>query len=248
MRTVMALCDRANEYVDRTEPWKLAKDPAKKIELQQVSSVALNLFRQLVVYLAPVLPRLAEQSAELLGDPIASFDDAQRPLLGSPIADFKSLMVRVDPKKVQAMVASSTDASEDARRARTAAAAPAAAAPATAPTVEPLAPNCSIDDLAKIDLRVARIVAAEDVPEAKKLLKLTVDIGLDRQRTIFAGIKAAFRPESLVGRLVVIVANLEPRQMKFGLSEGMVLAAGEGGSELRLLSPDSGAKPGQRLH
>jgi methionyl-tRNA synthetase len=241
MRTIMALADRANEYVDRTEPWKLAKDPDRKQALRDVSSVALNLYRQLAVYLAPVLPRLAEKSGELLGAPITSFDDARTPLTGLPVAEFKPLMLRVDPKKVQALVESSTDASEDAEKARTVAA-------AAAPTIEPLAPTCTIDDLGKIDLRIARIVSAEDVPEAKKLLKLTVDLGLDRPRTIFAGIKAAFQPEALVGRMVVVVANLEPRQMKFGLSEGMVVAAGEGGSELHLVSPDSGAKPGQRLH
>jgi methionyl-tRNA synthetase len=241
MRTIMALADRANEYVDRTEPWKLAKDPAKKQDLRDVSSVALNLYRQLAVYLAPVLPRLAEQSGELLGAPITSFDDARTPLTGLPVAEFKPLTLRVDPKKVQAMVESSTDAAQDVEKARTQTA-------AEQPSVEPLAPTCTIDDLGKIDLRIARILSAEDVPDAKKLLKLTVDLGLDRPRTIFAGIKAAIRPEALVGRMVVVVANLEPRQMKFGLSEGMVVAAGEGGSELYLVSPDSGARPGQRLH
>jgi methionyl-tRNA synthetase len=113
---------------------------------------------------------------------------------------------------------------------------------------EPLAPTCTIDDFTKVDLRVARIIAADEVPEARKLLKLTVSMGGDAVRTVFAGIKAAYKPEDLVGRLVIIVANLQPRQMKFGLSEGMVAAAGEGGAEVYLLTPDSGAKPGQRVH
>jgi methionyl-tRNA synthetase len=247
MRGVMALADRANEYVDRAEPWKLAKDPGKALELQAVCTVVLNLYRQLVIYLAPVLPRLAEQSAELLHSPIEAWDDAKRPLLGSPVSEFKHLMQRVDPKKLQAVIDASRDAAEDARAARPNGAAEPedSAQPLEA---EPLAATCSIDDFGKIDLRVARVVSAEDVPEAKKLLKLVVSLGGSHERTIFAGIKSAYRPQDLVGRLVVIAANLAPRQMKFGKSEGMVLAAGAGGTEIFLLSPDQGARPGQRLH
>ena len=243
MRSIMALADRANEYVDRTEPWKLKKDPAKRQELTDVCSVVLNLYRQLVVYLAPVLPRLAEDSGKLLGAPIAAWSDAQKPLCGTPIGEFKHLMQRVDPKKVQAMIADGASAAEDA--AKGAAAPEDDAGPLEA---EPLSPECTIDDFAKVDLRVARVSAAEAVPEARKLLKLTVSLGGGVTRSVFAGIKAAYKPEDLVGRLVVVVANLAPRKMKFGVSEGMVVAAGPGGAEVFLLSPDSGAKPGQRLH
>jgi methionyl-tRNA synthetase len=162
------------------------------------------------------------------------------------------LMVRVDPKKVEAMISDSQaeHAAETSPAATPQATAPQATADDSAAALEkePLAPVCTIDDLGKIDLRVVRVVQAEHMPEAKKLLKLTVSLGGTDRRTIFAGIKSAYEPENLTGRLVVIVANLAPRQMKFGLSEGMVLCAGDGGSELFVLSPDSGAVPGQRLH
>ena len=246
MRSIMALADRANEYVDRSEPWKLKKDPAKRQELTDVCSVVLNLYRQLVVYLAPVLPKLAEDSGALLGAPLTAWSDAQKPLAGTPVGEFKHLMQRVDPKKVQAMIADSASAAEDAAKGAAGAAPPEDdAGPLEA---EPLADECNIDDFAKVDLRVARVIAAEAVPEARKLLELTVSLGGGVTRSVFAGIKAAYKPEDLVGRLVVVVANLAPRKMKFGVSEGMVVAAGPGGAEVFLLSPDSGAKPGQRLH
>ena len=250
MRLVMALADRANEYIDREEPWKLKKRPEMADALRDVCTVALNLYRQLVVYLAPVLPTLAEQSAKLLGASFASFDAAQAPLLGSAIGEFEHLMQRVDPKKLDAVIAATRDAATDAAaNATSGAASPAAAADdGEALAKEPLAAECSIDDFAKVDLRVARVLQAEAIPEANKLLKLTVSLGGGNTRTIFAGIKAAYTPESLVGRLVVIVANLAPRKMKFGTSEGMVVAAGPGGAEVFLLAPDSGAQPGQRIH
>ena len=241
MRVIMALADRANEYVDRMEPWKLKKDPARAKDVQDVSSVVLNLFRQIVVYLTPVLPRLAEATEKLLGAPIRSFDDATVPLLGTPVAAFSHLMERMDPKKFEALVvpeAAPADAGP----------AGAAADDGTALAAEPLAAECTIDDFTKVDLRVARVVAAEPVPEAKKLLRLTLSLGGGVTRNVFAGIKAAYEPEALVGRLVVMVANLAPRQMRFGLSEGMVVAAGPGEKEVFVLSPDSGAKPGQRVH
>jgi methionyl-tRNA synthetase len=242
MRRVMALADRANEYVDRKEPWKLKKDSARANELRDVCTVVLNLYRQLVVYLAPVLPRLAEQTAALLGAPITSFADSKQPLLGTPVAKFSHLMQRVDPARVQAVIDASRSVEQDV----------AARQPVdddgAALEAEPLAPQCSIDDFAKVDLRVARVIAAKTVPEAKKLIELTVSLGGGTTRTVFAGIKQAYTPEALVGRLVVVVANLAPRKMKFGTSEGMVVAAGPGESEVFLLSPDSGAKPGQRVH
>ncbi len=251
MRLIMALADRANEYVARKEPWKLKKAPERAEELRDISSVVLNLFRQLMVYLSPVLPRLAEQCAELVGGPITSWQQSQSPLLGLPVGEFTHMLARVEPKKVELMV--------EASRAEQAAEAPAqvvqavvASAPddnASALTAEPLAAVCSIEDFGKIDLRVARVVNAEAIPEAKKLLKLTLSLGGEERRQVFAGIKAAYAPETLVGRLVVFVANLAPRQMKFGLSEGMVVAASGGDAPgVFLLSPDAGATPGMRLH
>jgi methionyl-tRNA synthetase len=256
MRTIMLAADRANAYVDTEQPWKLAKaGPEAVAKLQQVASVALNLFRQLAVYLAPVLPRLAEQAGELIGGPITCWEESQRPLAGLPVGSFQPLMRRVEAAQVEAMLEAS----------KTAAAPP--SSPSSSPAsgtvamtepaadsgeplaAEPLAPECTIDDFTKVDLRVARIIAAEEVPEARKLLKLTVSLGGDATRTVFAGIKGFHEPVALVGRLVVVVANLAPRQMKFGLSEGMVVAAsGAGSPGVFLLSPDSGALPGMRLH
>jgi methionyl-tRNA synthetase len=247
MRITMGLADRANEYVDRIQPWNLKKDPEKAAELQNVCTVILNLYRQLIVYLAPVLPKLADESAALLNSPIDSWSQASTPLVGTAVAEFKHLMQRVDPKKVQAVIDASTDAAAEVARAK---------APTTAAgqddgaglAAEPLAVECTIDDFAKIDLRVARVISAEHVPEAKKLLKLTLSLGGGVTRTVFAGIKAAYEPEKLVGKLVVCVANLAPRKMKFGVSEGMVVAAGPGDKDVFLLLPDTGAKPGQRVH
>lgn len=261
MRTVMLAADRANVYVDTEQPWKLAKSgPESAGKLQDVASVAINLFRQLAVYLAPVLPHFSEQVGALVGGPITSWEESQRPLQSVAVGAFQPLMRRVEAAQVEAMLAASlqqsrepvketppmlTPAEPDATR--VAAQAPIDSGEALA--AEPLAPECTIDDFSKIDLRVARIVCAEEVAEAKKLLKLTISLGGDTVRTVFAGIKGFHTPESLVGRLVVVVANLAPRQMKFGLSEGMVAAAsGAGAQGVYLLSPDSGALPGMRLH
>ncbi|HEY5312604.1 MAG TPA: methionine--tRNA ligase [Pirellulales bacterium] len=246
MRLIMALADRANKYVDDTQPWVLKRDPAQAGRLQDVCSVALNLFRQLAVYLAPVLPRLAEQTGELLDQPIEHWDESTRPLVGHPVRPFKHLMTRVDAKQVQAMIDASREDETPAS-----ATAPTPTAPQDGPeplAAEPLQPTITIDEFQKIDLRVARVVAAEEVPKAKKLVRLTLSLGGDQQRNVFAGIKSAYQPQDLVGRLVICVANLQPRQMTFGISEGMVVAAGAGGEEIYLLSPDSGAKPGQRVH
>ena len=234
VRRIMALADRANEFVETRAPWALKKDPAKAAELAEVCTVALNLFRQLCVYLAPVLPGLAVEAGKLLGAPITCWDDAQRPVTGHAIAPFQHLAQRVDKAKVDIMVAASTEQM------------PPLAAVVAAP-VESIAPTITIDDFSKIDLRVALVVAAEEVPKAKKVLKLTVDVGEARPRTIFAGIKAAYDPAKLIGRHIVVVANLAPRQMSFGLSEGMALAAGTEGADLFVISPDAGAKPGQRV-
>ncbi len=240
MRLIMELADRANPYVETAEPWNLRKQPDKAAELQNVCTVALNLFRQLAVYLAPVLPRLAEQTGELLGQPIQDWDESKQPLVGTPVAKFKHMLQRVEKKDVDAMI-------EDSKEAE----------PQTTPQHddsdqplkdEPLADECTFDDFVKVDLRVVRVVAAEDVPEARKLLKLTLSLGGDERRTVFAGIKQACDPEQLVGRLVVMAANLAPRKMKFGVSEGMILASGPGGSDVFMLGVAEGAQPGQRVH
>jgi methionyl-tRNA synthetase len=242
MRIILAAGDRANQYVEQQAPWNLRKDPARREQLRDVCTVGMNLFRQLAVYLAPVLPRLARQVGDLFSEPILSWEQSQRPLVGRPVGKFEHLMQRVDPKRIEALVAASAEPDPDEQ--------PAEDVPFdndAALLAEPLAETISFDEFARVDLRVARVLAAEDVPGAQKLLKLTLGLGGDNRRTVFAGIKGAYKPEELVGRLLVCVANLAPRKMKFGLSEGMIVAAGGGGA-IHLLAPDAGAKPGQRVH
>ncbi len=256
MRLVMAAADRANVYVDAEQPWKLAKaGPESAEQLRDVATVALNLFRQIVVYLTPVLPELAAETGVLLGVPIRSWEESRQPLTGVPVAPFKPLARRIEAPQLEALMAASMPTAPPSTLSNPASFGNASMTTETTETTEttdpaePLAPQCTIDDFAKVDLRVARIVTAEEVPEAKKLLKLTVSLGGEERRTVFAGIKGFHDPAALVGRLVVVVANLAPRQMKFGLSEGMVVAAsGAGATGVYLLSPDSGALPGMRLH
>ncbi|REK17897.1 MAG: methionine--tRNA ligase [Planctomycetota bacterium] len=251
MRLVMALADRANQHVETLAPWKLKNDPDRAAELQDGCTVALNLFRQIVIYLAPVLPSLQRQAAELLGGGVGHWDDARQPQLGVPIHPFKHMIKRVEAKQLEAMVAESKQefAVSEQQSAESSAAPPEEADSPAPLEAEPLVTDLiTIDDFVKVDLRVARILSAEEVPKAKKLLKLTLSLGGDERRTVFAGIKNAYEPDKLVGRLVVVVANLAPRQMTFGTSEGMVIASGPGGPDVFLLSPDSGAQPGQRVH
>ena len=244
MRMIMELADQANPFVENNAPWELRKDPDKAQELQDVCTVALNLFRTLVIYLSPVLPDLAEKAGELLGEDLNSWELAQTPVTGRSIAKFKHMMQRVDPKKIEAMIEESKEENE----------AEINSLPAgnwddsdEAIKADPIADEISIDDFFKTDLRVARIVSANEVPEARKLVQLTLSLGGDETRNVFAGIKSAYQPEELVGRLVVMVANLAPRKMKFGVSEGMIVASGPGGKDIFLLSPDDGAVPGQRV-
>ncbi len=246
-REIVQCADEANRYVEQTAPWTLKKDPAQAERLRDVCTVSLNLFRQLTIYLAPILPRLAEQSSELLNSPITSWDDVKAPLVGTPVSPFKHMLQRVDPAKVQAMVDESKpeEAASDAAGATKSAS---GAAGGEYLQKEPLAAECTIDDFAKVDLRVAEVLEAEHVEGADKLLKLKLSLGGDNVRQVFAGIKSAYRPEDLKGRLVICVANLAPRKMRFGMSEGMVCAAGAGGTEIYVLSADSGAKPGMRVH
>ena len=258
MREIMALADRANEYIAETAPWVLAKEEGKKAELHESVSLGINLFRVLMTYLAPVIPETADKAKAFLKLDNWTWADVQQPLMGHEITKFKALLTRLEPAAIEKMVEASasslgnTPGAPDGKKAdnkpkknKQAASNP-AASEKDKPEFDPLAPEISIDDFAKIDLRIAKIVNAEAVPEAKKLLKLTLDIGFE-QRQVFAGIKSAYEPEDLIGKHTVMVANLAPRKMRFGLSEGMVLAAGPGGDDLYVLSPDDGAKPGMRV-
>ncbi len=247
VREIMALADKANEYIAQQAPWSLAKDPANHAQVHAVCSVGLNMFRQLITYLAPILPVTASASQQFLNVDSLAWDARQELLLGHTINTFTPLMTRVEKEKVAAMV----EASKEDLTATGATPTPVikdkkAKATDKPVGIEAIAPTINIEDFAKIDLRIAKIVNAEHIPEAAKLLKLTLDLG-NEQRTVFAGIKSAYKPEDLIGKLTVMVANLAPRQMKFGVSEGMVLAAGAGGSEIFLLSPDSGATAGMKV-
>ncbi|MFM7708349.1 MAG: methionine--tRNA ligase, partial [Gammaproteobacteria bacterium] len=223
MREVMALADRANQYVDAHKPWALAKDPARAAEALGVATQGINLFRVLMVYLAPVLPDTACKAAGFLGAPLSSWDEIATPLLDRPLAAYEPLALRLDPKVVAELIESPTAPVAPAATA----VAPAAAAPkksAPAPAAPPGV--ISIDDFAKLDLRVAKVVDASDVDGSDKLLKLTLELGSER-RTVFSGIRKTYTAASLVGRQVVVVANLAPRKMRFGVSEGMVLCASD---------------------
>lgn len=253
MKLIMECGYRANKFVEDAAPWTIKLDPERKAELQNICTIGLNLFRQIVIYLAPVLPKLKTQVEELLNDTITSWDDAKKPLLGTTVNKYKHLMTRVDMKGIEKIVEESKQESSQGAALTSGIVATGSSNPAEdgpeSLAAEPLVTEkISIDDFTKVDLRIARIVEASEVPQAKKLLQLKLSLGGDEYRNVFAGIKAAYQPEKLVGRLVVCVANLQPRQMKFGLSEGMVVAAGPGGEKIFLLSPDEGAKPGMRLH
>ena len=236
LREVMRIADRYNERFDQAKPWELVKNPARRNELQDVCSDALRAFCTLTYFLAPVLPMLAENVADMFGLP--------RPLKWNDIATdamaikpYTHLMSRIDPKQVDALIEGPAAAPSP----------PPAAVAAGASAVTADGPPITIEDFGKIDLRVAKIVNAEHVAGADKLLKLTLDVGEGRHRTVFAGIKSAYRPEDLIGRMTPMVANLAPRKMKFGLSEGMVLAASGDGPGIFLLAPDAGAQPGMRV-
>jgi methionyl-tRNA synthetase len=234
MREIMALADRANQYIDEKKPWTLAKQEGTAQEVHEVCSVGVNLFRVLMTYLQPVLPTMADKAATFLGCSL-DWTALHAPLTSHQLATFEPLMTRIDSKQVEAMVAASRD--EQA----------AAVATAVAPTL-PVGDTIDYDTFARIDLRIAEIVAAEPVEGADKLLRLTLNLGENGgQRQVFAGIKSAYQPEQLIGKLTVMVANLAPRKMRFGVSEGMVLAAGPGDKELFLLEPHAGAKPGMQV-
>jgi methionyl-tRNA synthetase len=270
-RDIMSLADRANQYIDSHKPWSLAKQADKAVEVQRICTQGLNLFRVLMIYLQPVLPDMAAKARRFFHETHWQWENAATPLLNTAITAYEPLATRLDSKAVSTLVqpenappGASVAASAAAPVAASAAAPVAAAAPASAPA-RAAAPRgasdaatlaaaaavegnlISIDEFLRVDLRVAKVLSAESVIGADKLLKLRVDLGELGQRDLFAGIRAAYDSAALVGRLIVVVANLEPRKMRFGVSEGMMLAAGPGGKDIFVLSPDSGATPGMRV-
>ena len=250
IRQVMFLADRVNQYVDEQKPWEIAKEPGQDGALQWFCTLYLELFRILTIYLKPVLPKMAEDVEAFLGVKPLDWEDVATPLKpGHSVQPYKHLISRIDPKQIEQLLEPPAETKAEAPKAPAGGEAAEfklePVEPPKPPVLLPVGETISIDDFARIDLRIARIVDAELVPDADKLLKLTLDIGIEN-RTVFAGIRSAYTPKELVGRFTVMVANLAPRKMRFGESQGMVLAAGDGGS-IYLLSPDSGAVPGMRV-
>ena len=246
IRMIMALADKANQYINDKQPWVIAKTDTQSAELQAICSTGINAFRLLICYLKPILPAMAEQAEQFLAIEPLQWDDSDNLLRAHKINKFKPLMTRVESDKVQAMVNATQE--EYLEQQQT------SAAPKSKATDDSrcVAPEIDFEDFAKVDLRVAKIISAEQVEGAEKLLKLGLSLGEDElgnalTRTVFSGIKSAYQPEDLVGMLTVVVANLKPRKMKFGLSEGMILAAGPGGKDIWLLEPHRGAEAGMRI-
>jgi len=235
VREIMAMADRANQFIAEHKPWALIKEDGNREKVQQVCSDGINLFRMIVTYLKPVLPELAQNAEAFLNIDPLDWNSLDVTLLDHQINKFTPLMVRVDSKTVAAMIDAGRESPESEYKPSTEDA-----------TSEGIADDIEFDDFAKVDLRVVRIVNAEHVEGADKLLKLTLDIG-SGQRTVFTGIKAAYEPDQLIGKLTVMVANLKARKMKFGMSEGMILVAGPGGKRIYLLEPNDGAKPGMKV-
>ncbi len=227
MREVMALADKANRYIEQKKPWAMVKDKSQLPGVQAVCTQGLNMFRALMIYLTPVIPAMAEQVQKLFNEGSWDWQAAAEPLLDHTISKYKPLLTRIENKQVERMVEQSKESG--------------AAGSKSAETA-----TITIDEFARVDMRIARIDKAEPVDGADKLLKLTLNLG-GETRSVFAGIKAAYKAESLEGRLVIAVANLQDRKMRFGVSEGMVLAAGPGGENIFLLSPDDGAEPGMKV-
>jgi methionyl-tRNA synthetase len=259
IREIMALADKANQFIDTNAPWVTIKDDNKQQFTHDVCSLGINLFRILVVYLKPVVPTLAAQSEAFLNDEL-TWESSQIVLTDHAINKFKALMQRVDMDKVGAMIEDSKEnlavIEQQETQQETRPKTQLEEQPEIQPEMllsqdsplaqDPIADTISFEDFAKIDLRIARIVKAEHVEKANKLLRLELDLG-GETRQVFAGIKSAYQPEDLVGKLTVMVANLAPRKMRFGMSEGMVLAAGPGGEEIWILEPHEGAQPGMKV-
>jgi methionyl-tRNA synthetase len=237
MREIMAIADKANQIIDEKQPWVAIKDPARHAEVHDVCTIGINCFRQLVILLKPVLPRLAAQVEAFLKVDSLQWADIETDLLDHAINRFKPLMTRIEPVFIERMIEASKEALIEEKKISSGSA---------NAEIEAIADEVIYDEFAKLDFRIALIVDAKRVEKSDKLLQLTLDIG-NETRNVFAGISAAYEPEQLKGKLTVMVANLAPRKMRFGVSEGMVLAAGSGDSEIYLLSPDSGAKPGMRV-
>lgn len=233
MREIMSLADVANEYIAAKEPWKLAKEEGRETQVLAICSLGINMFRALIIYLKPVLPAMADKAEVFLNDSLIWPQELQ-PLLDHKVEKFKPLMQRIDKEKVDAMVDASKEGENKAQP------------PSQDITVEEKCDLIEFDDFAKVDLRIVEIINAEHVEGADKLLRLTLSLG-DEQKQVFAGIKAAYKPEQLIGKLTIMVANLQPRKMRFGISEGMVLAAGPGGKDIWLLEPHPGATPGMQV-
>lgn len=227
LRQIMALADKANQYIDEKKPWSLIKDSNKAVEVQEVCTIGLNLFRFLMIYLKPILPDTAKKVEAFLNIPPLMWSDSRSYLLGHTINEFQPLTKRLEQKQIETMKTSVEQTQET--------------------PIQPKTDTISIDDFSKVDLRIAKIVSAEHVTGADKLLRLELDLGEEKKRQVFAGIKSSYEPEKLIGRLTVMVANLAPRQMRFGVSEGMVLAASSSDSGIFILSPDEGALPGMRV-
>ncbi|HEA25822.1 MAG TPA: methionine--tRNA ligase [Ectothiorhodospiraceae bacterium] len=241
MRAIMALADRANQYIDEQKPWVIAKETGREQELHDICSMGINLFRLLMTYLKPVLPVMAEEVERFLNIDTLEWQSDIAPLLDHTVNKFKPLMQRVEQSSIDAITADSAETLVKPKVEKKK-----KEAKIKGGQGDDIAATIEFDDFAKIDLRIVEIIKAEHVDGADKLLRLELDLGGDR-RQVFAGIKSAYQPDELVGRLTVMVANLAPRKMRFGLSEGMVLAAGPGGEEIFILSPDSGAQAGMRV-
>lgn len=243
VRRIMELADIANQYIDEQAPWVVAKDPEQSALLHEICSNGLNMFRQLLTYLGPILPTMREKAEAFLNTEL-TWNARETLLQDHAINKFKPLMTRVDLKKIETML---EDSKEAVAAEQQLGKKPEAAEESNSEkNYEPIADEIEFDDFAKVDLRVALIKNAEHVDGAKKLLKLTLDLGFE-EKQVFSGIKSAYSPEDLTGKLTVMVANLKPRKMKFGMSEGMVLAAGPGGKDIWLLEPHAGAQPGMRI-
>lgn len=230
IRQIMALADQANQYIDEKKPWTLIKETTKQNEVQAICTMGLNLFRLLAIYLKPVLPQTAKQIEILFNISSLTWDDKNKPLVDHTINSFKPLAQRLERTQMDAIKLAAQQETENASSVKT----------------EEEKKYISIEDFAKIDLRIAKIIHAEHVEGAEKLLRLELDLGGEKKQ-VFAGIKSAYQPDQLLGKLTVVVANLQPRKMRFGLSEGMVLAAGPGGKDIWLVSPDTGAEPGMKV-
>ncbi|MDR1484850.1 MAG: methionine--tRNA ligase [Planctomycetaceae bacterium] len=242
IRLVLDCGNRANKFIEDAAPWQMVSDLSRSGELRDICTIGLNLFRQMVIYLSPVLPKLKAAVDELFNTKIQGWSDAAIPVLGVSVSAYKHLITRVDHSAIDKIIEESKQPEVEGNSSEVLDSDEVLKA-------EPLlADKISIDDFTKVDLRVARVIEASEVEGARKLLRLKLSFGGEESRQVFAGIKSAYKPSDLVGRLVVCVANLQPRQMKFGISEGMVVAAGLGGEEIFLISPDDGAKPGMRLH